>query len=356
MKTKSKLFLKLCALFLMGLVVLSGCTEESSPKRVQREKPLVGVLLYKADDTYISFVSEVLTQHFKAAGADLLVYDGNNKQFTQDEQLLLMLETKVDALAINLVDVQSASFVVDKIKKADMPVVFFNREPSLDDLKAYEKANFVGTIPQDAGRMQGEIIAQLWKNHPEMDRNKDGRLQYVMIQANSDNPESLARTEFSVKQARESGVAMEQVGNTFMCGWDEERSYQALKSVLPQIINSFELVIANNDAMALGAIRALQELGYNVHDEGADDTLGGYADKYVPVIGVDATPRALFAIKAGTMAGTVKQDSEVMGKTIVSLIMNAVHEKPLLEGINLEWDASGIALRVPYSAVGEKDE
>ena len=353
MKSKSWLFVKVCALFLVGLVALAGCTDENAaPTQKKREKPLIGVLLYRADDTYISFVSEALKRHFEAAGADLLLYDANNKQFTQDEQLALMLETEVDALAVNLVDVQSASFVVDKIKKADIPVVFFNREPSIDDLKAYERARFVGTIPQDAGRMQGEIISGLWKNHPEMDLNKDGRLQYIMIQANSDNPESLARTEFSVKNARELGVAMEQVGNTFMCGWDEERSYQSLKSVLPQIITSFELVIANNDAMALGAVRALQELGYNTD---ISDT-GTYSAKYIPVIGVDATPPALLAIEAGTMAGTVKQDSESMGKTIVTLLMNAVHKKPLLEGIDLEWDGSGIALRVPYSVVGEKEE
>lgn len=361
MRIKSKISLLACALFLAGLVALAGCTEERiPPKQTEREKPLIGVLLYRADDAYISYVTQSLKRHFEVAGVDLLLYDGNNKQLTQDEQLLLMLETKADALAINLVDVQSASFVVDKVKKADIPVVFFNREPSLDDLKAYEKAYFVGTVLQDAGRMQGEIIAQLWNNHPEMDRNKDGCLQYIMIQANSDNPESLARTEYSVKQARETGVAMEQVGNTFMCGWDEERSYQALRTVLPQIIDSFELVIANNDAMALGAVRALQEVGFNAYVDKVGKGDGGendrYSDKYIPVIGVDATPQALLAIGAGAMAGTVRQDSEGMGEAVVALLMNAVYSRPLLEGINLEWDESGIALRVPYSMVGEKEE
>lgn len=337
--------LNFCVLSLiLASMLLLGCADDAnSPKEVKRERPLVGVLLYRADDTYISFVSNVLKEYFEKADVEILMYDGANKQLTQDEQLRLTLEAQVDALVVNLVDVQSASFIVDEIKKMNIPVVFFNREPSLDDLKVYERASFVGTTPEDAGYLQGEIIAQLWSKHPEMDRNKDGIVQYIMIQANSDNPESLARTEYSVRHARECGVPMEQAGNTFLSGWDEERSYRALRSVLPQFLDSFELIIANNDAMALGAIRALQENGYNTGEK--------TADKYIPVVGVDATPRAMQAIEAGFMAGTVKQNSDLMGKTIVALVMNALANKPPLEGIGLEWDTSGIALRIPYATV-----
>lgn len=330
----------------MVCLVLAGChSEEATIEDTMKAKqPRIGVLLYRADDAYIASVCRSLEKTL-AGKADVFVGDGQNEKYVQDEQLGSLLLEGVDALAVNLVDLQSASSLVDKIKRANIPVVFFNREPSLDDIKTYNQAYFVGTIPQAAGRMQGDIIHQLWTKYPALDRNGDGFLQYIMFQAHSDNPESLARTEFSVRRARELGVQMTQVGNTFMGGWDEERSYNLIRPVLPLIIDSTEIVIANNDAMALGVIRALQEMGYNT---------AGKDGKYIPVIGVDATEQGMEAIVSGAMTATVKQDSELMGRTIATLLLNAVHGVPVLQDIDLDWDESGIALRIPYRPIGEE--
>ena len=112
---------------------------------------------------------------------------------------------------------------------------------------------------------------------------------------------------------------------------------------LTQHLDAIELIIANSDAMALGAVRSLNEIGYN---------LGNPGSPRIPVIGVDATPQAMEAIAMGKMAGTVKQDSDLMGKIIVTLLLNAVHDKPLREGIDLPWDESGVAIRIPHSPVG----
>ena len=71
--------------------------------------------------------------------------------------------------------------------------------------------------------------------------------------------------------------------------------------------NMIELVIANNDDMAIGAISALQAAGYNLGD--------GVSTK-IPVFGVDATQVAQDAIAADTMTGTVKQDAKGMAAAI----------------------------------------
>ena len=75
--------------------------------------------------------------------------------------------------------------------------------------------------------------------------------------------------------------------------------------------NMIELVIANNDDMALGAIAALQSAGYNLGD--------GKSVK-IPVFGVDATQAAQDAIKADTMTGTVKQDADGMAQAICTAV------------------------------------
>ncbi|MDL2210135.1 galactose ABC transporter substrate-binding protein [Desulfovibrio sp. OttesenSCG-928-O18] len=327
--------LLLCCVFLVG-----GCDDKTPPPSKPAGKPLIGVFLYRDDDVYISLVSKAMREAF-ADRAEVVVHSAGADQLTQNEQIDRMIARNPNGLVVNLVDMQAASFVADKAKKQGIPVLFFNREPDLDSLKAYDKMCFVGTTALDAGKMQGDIIKRLWDEHPEYDRNRDGKFQYIMIQANSDNPEAIARTEYSVRQARERGVPMRQVGETMMCDWDEAEAYRAVSLALASLEGTVELVISNNDTMALGAISALAERGYN--------RAGGDPAMFIPVIGVDAIPPAVEAIRKGVMSATVKQDDKLMGGTIAALILNAVDGKDFLAGTGLRWDESGVAVRLPYS-------
>jgi len=322
---------------------LWGC-ESKPPEKAVASKPTIGILVYRQDDIYIGLVSKAI-QEALADKAEVEIVAAEWDQLLQNEQIDAFIKKNVSALAVNIVDTQAAARAVDTIKKAGIPVVFFNREPDLNSIKGYDKARFVGTTASDAGVMQGEIIAELWRKHPEYDRNKDGKCQYIMIQANLDNPEAVARTEFSVKQARKEGVDMQQVGETLFCGWDENMAYEAMRLVFPYSGDTIELIIANNDSMALGAIRALNEFGYN---------LGGNFDKFIPVVGVDAIPQAVEAIRKGMMSGTVVQDGVAMGRTVATMLLNAVNGRDFLDGVPYTWDDSGIAVRIPYARfIGE---
>lgn len=300
--------------------------------------PRIGVLIYKYDDTYISTVRNALAKAFEGK-ASISMQDGKGDQATQNDQLDVMLQKGVDGLLVNMVDAQAAAGVLAKIKESGIPVVFFNREPNLKVLKDYDKALFIGTNAADAGKMQGDIIKDMWTKHPEYDLNKDGKFQYVMFKGEPDNPEAIARTEWSVKQAVADGVTMDQIGQTFVCNWDTAQAQGAMESALAANQGKIELVIANNDSMAMGAIAALSNIGYNVQ--------GG--NKYIPVIGVDATEQAVDAINKGIMSATVKQDGEAMGQTVAAVILNMVAGKPALDGTKYKFDESGIAVRIPYA-------
>ena len=71
--------------------------------------------------------------------------------------------------------------VVDKAKEAGIPTIFFNREPDTEVVKSYDKSIFIGTNAADAGKMQGDIIKDLFDAHPEYDINGDGAIQYVTV-------------------------------------------------------------------------------------------------------------------------------------------------------------------------------
>jgi len=304
----------------------------------QAAGPNLGILIYKYDDTYISTVRNALGKALEGK-ATFTMQDGKGDQAAQNDQLDVMLEKKVNGLIVNMVDAQAAGGVLDKIKAAGIPVVFFNREPDLGLIQEYDKAVFIGTNAADAGKMQGDIIKKIWDSHPDYDLNKDGQFQYVMFQGEPDNPEAIARTEWSVKQAELNGVKMAKIGQTYVCNWDTAQAQAAMESALAANEGKIELVIANNDSMAMGAIAALSNIGYNIEGGG----------KFIPVLGVDATDQAIDAINKGLMSGTVKQDGQAMGEAIAAVMLNLAAGKAPLEGTSYKFDDSGIAVRIPYS-------
>lgn len=303
------------------------------------EMPTVGVLIYKYDDTYISTVRNAL-QTALDGKAEIIMQDGKNDQATQNDQLDVMISKGVDILCVNMVDAKAASGVVEKASAAGIPTIFFNREPDAEVIKSFDKSCFIGTNAADAGKMQGDIIKDLFTEHPEYDLNGDGKVQYVMFQGEPDNPEAIARTKYSVDQAVANGLEMEQVGKTQVCNWDTETAQKAMEAMLAANEDKIELVIANNDGMAIGCVAALSNIGYNT---GADDA------KFIPVIGVDATDAAKDAIRNKTMSATVIQDGETMGKAIAAVAMNAAKGVDFLEGTEYTFDETGVAVRIPYA-------
>jgi methyl-galactoside transport system substrate-binding protein len=270
--------------------------------------------------------------------AALTIQDGKDDQGIQNDQLEVMIAKGMDGILVNMVNAQAGAGVMEKIKAAGIPVVFFSKEPDLNLLKAYDKAVFVGTNTAEAGKMQGDLIKSLWDANPDFDLNKDGQFQYVMLKGEPDNPEAIARTEFSVKQAEANGVRMAQIGEALVCYWDAGLAQTAMEAVLAANEGKIELVISNNDMMAMGAIAALSNIGYNVE--------GG--SKFIPVIGVDAIDQAIDAINKGIMSATVKQSGEAMANATATIMLNMIAGKTPLDGTQYEYDDSGIAVRIPY--------
>lgn len=316
----------------------SGSAATSADKTATGDLPKVGVLIYKYDDTYISTVRNALETALDGK-AEVIMQDGKGDQATQNDQLDVLIEKGVNVLCVNMVDAKAAAGVVEKAKAAGIPTIFFNREPDTEVVKSYDKSIFIGTNAADAGKMQGDIITDLFTATPEYDLNGDGKVQYVMFQGEPDNPEAIARTKYSVDKAVENGTQMEIVGEIQVCNWDTEQAQKAMEAILAANEGKIELVIANNDGMAIGCIAALTNIGYN--------TEGG--DKFIPVIGVDATDAAKDAIAKGTMSATVLQDGQAMGNAIASVALNAAAGADFLEGTEYTLDDTGVAVRIPYA-------
>jgi methyl-galactoside transport system substrate-binding protein len=115
-----------------------------------------------------------------------------------------------------------------------------------------------------------------------------------------------------------------------------------MTATLAQYGSDIEVVFANNDQMAIGALAALNSAGYNT---------GKAGDPKVVIIGVDAVDSALESIKAGGMTATVKQDGDAMGRANILLAINGAQGKPWLEGTNYKMADDGYSVRIPYAKI-----
>lgn len=296
----------------------------------------VGVTIYKYDDNFMSFVRRAI-QNAADPATEVTMNDSQNDQAKQNEQVELMLSKGVDSLAINLVDPQAASAVIAKAKEEDIPVVFFNKEPSQADLDSYEKCWYVGTNSAEAGVIQGELIADAWAANPDWDTNGDGVMQYVLLKGEPGHPDAEARTTFSIQTVNEAGIETEELElQTAM--WDTVKAKELMDTWLSKHGDAIEFVVANNDGMALGAVSSLQAEGYFT------------GDKFMPIVGVDAIPDVLTKIEEGTMVGTVLNDAANQGRATIELAENVAEGKEPTEGTDWTLDASK-SVRVAYVAV-----
>ncbi|QBR52487.1 galactose/glucose ABC transporter substrate-binding protein MglB [Erwinia sp. QL-Z3] len=298
----------------------------------------IGVTIYKYDDNFMSVVRKDIEKDAKdSPGVQLLMNDSQNSQSTQNDQIDVLVAKGVKALAINLVDPAAAAVVISKAKANEIPIVFFNKEPTAKALASYDKAYYVGTDSKESGVKQGELIEKHWKSTPGWDLNKDGVIQFVLLKGEPGHPDAEARTKYVIDTLNKDGLKTQQLHlDTAM--WDTAQAKDKMDAWLSGPNgNKIEVVIANNDAMAMGAVEALK-----AHNKSS-----------VPVFGVEALPEALAMVKSGAMAGTVLNDAENQAKATFEMAKNLAAGKPATEGTNYKLD--GKVVRVAYVPVDKEN-
>ena len=256
----------------------------------------VGVSIYKFDDNFMTLYRNEIAAYFKSLETDSVKYDvtivdGRGDQVEQTNQVDSFIAAGFDVLVINLVQSTSANTITDRVKAAGIPCVYINREPSEDDMKAWDKICYVGADARQSGTIQGQIIRDL----PDKgDADGDGVVRYVMIMGDPENVDAQYRTEFSIKALTDAGITVE---NLFQQrgDWEQSKGQELAASALAQFGAKIDVIFCNNDGMAMGAIQAIEAAGRKV---GSD----------IYLVGVDAIPEAIDAIAAGQMTGTVLND------------------------------------------------
>jgi DNA-binding LacI/PurR family transcriptional regulator len=101
------------------------------------------------------------------------------------------------------------------------------------------------------------------------------------------------------------------LGPCYEGDWSPQSGYDITRSLIKDHLNDFTAIVVQNDLMAFGVLRALQEAGIRVPQD-------------VSVIGYDDMPDAGFSIPPLT---TLRQDYEGIGKAAVNNLMAAARKE-----------------------------
>lgn len=292
--------------------LIMGC-KNSKPDDVN--EIYVGVACYDQSDLFISnlikcFKDELNSQKGDSYDVMVTVRDAVGSQKTQNDQVKEMIDEGCNVLCINLVDRTDPSEIIDSAREKDIPIVFFNREPVEEDMKQWDKLYYVGARPKQSGQMQGELAADLILKDKSIDRNHDGKIQYVVLEGEMGHQDAIVRTDSSVETILAKGIKLEKLSYE-TANWKRAQAQNRMEQLIKQYGNSIELVLSNNDDMALGALDSYRSMGYAKEDMPA-------------ILGVDGMPEALEAVKDARLAGTVYNDKEGQAQAMAAIVFASV--------------------------------
>ena len=178
-----------------------------------------------------------------------------------------------------------------------------------EDLMQQDGLYYVGAEAEESGIMQGELAVDAIRQNDRIDRNKDGKIQYVVLEGEAGHQDAIIRTENAVETLKSNGIALEKLSYQ-IANWNRAQAQNRMEQMIGQYQNKIELVLANNDDMALGALDAYRKLNYT--------------ESALPVFfGIDGTDVGLQAVRDGKMAGTVYNDKEGQAEAMAKLAVAA---------------------------------
>ena len=324
----SRLLTKYIAVLAVVSLALTGC---SSNVMTPQKEIKIAILTYDEYDTFVDAMTKYMTKWCRQKEKEdniRIVADivgAKKSQLTQNDQARKFISENYDVLCVNLVDRTDATVIIDRAMASDTPVIFFNREPVEEDLSRWDKLYYVGAIARQSGELQAKIIIDALSDparFSQIDVNGNGTIQYVMLEGEAGHQDTLVRTNVCTTELINAGFSLEKLGDEY-ANWDRDQARAKMLDLIDRYPFQIEMVIANNDDMALGALDALDESDYPL-------------DPFV--VGINGTADALEAIRTMRLDGSVYSDAKGQGEMIMEMAYALGRDKPFPDFVELTFD------------------
>jgi inositol transport system substrate-binding protein len=291
----SKLFLT--TLVFSGLLV--SCNNSGGDEIV------IGTSLLSMQNEFVVSVSDEMEKKAKESGVRLITVDAERSALKQVEQIESFIAQGVDAIILNPCEVEASSPAVKKALAANIPIINVNSETS------EQPTAFIGSDDVESGRIAMRYIVD----------KTGGKGKVIMIHGYMGQAAQIQRAE-GAKEILASTPGLELIAEQ-SGQWDRAKSMSLMENWIQSYGSQISAVFAQNDEMAMGAVKALTEAGLK--------------DKVI-VVGIDAIPDALQAVKKGTLDATVFQNAREQGSQAVATALSIIQGQPYEQKVMIPFE------------------
>ncbi len=284
---------KTLAIALAAGLALTGCSKpeegttgtESSDASGQKSMALVVSTL---NNPFFVTLKEGVEKKAQELGYDLVILDSQNdsaKEMTNTEDLTVR---GVDAILLNPTDSDAAANSVRAANRAEIPVVTLDRGANGGNVVSHVASDNIA-----GGEMAGEFIAS----------KLGGEGQVIQLEGVPGTSAARERGEGFMKAIK--GTNLELVASQ-PANFDRTKALNVTENLL-QAHPDVKAIFAQNDEMALGALKAVQA-----------------AKKDVIVVGFDGTDEGIQSVQDGGLAATIAQQASMIGEMGVETADKAI--------------------------------
>jgi ABC-type sugar transport system substrate-binding protein len=260
----------------------------------------IALLMRNMDEQFLKDYSESVRKLAAEKGVALNVQDARSDGATQLTQLQTLLNQGYKYFVIVPCVSELSEQMNQEIAQRGGAAAYSNIQPTVDALKVGKNFFFASSPEFVGGRYQGQLIADYFDKYPDKAPGK--ALNMLLILGQLGHPAQVNREAGLLSELKTRGYTVNIVARD-TANWTPDQSQQKMDAWIGAYRGRFNVVAAQNDGMALGAVESLIQNGFTKSDA-SDGTI-----LTVPVLGIDATGEALNSMKENKLYATVLQDA-----------------------------------------------
>ncbi|MBP2033509.1 ribose transport system substrate-binding protein [Clostridium algifaecis] len=263
--------------------MLSGCGSTKDNKKL-------GMIVSTLDNPFFVSMKSGAEKKAKSMGYDLVVLNSRNDPATERSNVEDLVQQGVGAIIINPTDSDAVANSIKVANDSKIPVLTVDRQAN-----GGKVVSFIASDNVKGGKMAAEFILNQLKGK--------ANIKIVELQGTPGASASRDRGKgFHEVVDKKSNV---KVVASQAADFDRQKGLSVMENII-QSKPEFDAVFAQNDEMALGAVKALKS-----------------ANKHVVVVGFDGTSDGEKSVKAGDMTATVAQQPVLEGETAIENAIKA---------------------------------
>ena len=301
---------RLAALLSLLLAAAWSCAPARAPR--------IGVSVATMREAVYSFMQQEMVERHAADRVELIWLSADNSAQKQKADVGSLIEQGVDVLILHPVDAVAAADLAQAAFSAGIPVIAMDRLPAGAYVRLYVTAD-----SRRAGQLQAQALAQ----------RLGGKGNVLILEGEAGNfvAEAMTRGNLEVL-ARYPDLRL--LMRRTHAGWSRDLARQTTREAYALHPDGLQGVLANNSAMAMGALDAAQELG---------------VARPALVVGADADRDACEALAAGRLAADIDKMPAEIGRAAYEAALSVIRRRPL--AIDAALDNGGVSVEVKLTPV-----